>query len=256
MDDDDHSDPFIKFRPSSINDLISTERTQEILGIKYGALRRRVIEGRFHPIRKGKKLYFDPHEIKMDQKRVAESYQKRAVAFSDHHPPKSGSPPPPTSSAEPNKNQLELNLTPRVITEDLPNEGEISAKAFSLFKKKTDICDAVIELRQPVRIVKHLYDEWKSLTPEWNVSETDMKLLTSALDWDESPPTFDGLFKAINYMVGKKAEVLARDMIRDLHQEQKKAGANGESVPLVPVISDAEKKALEALEDLDEQKKQ
>lgn len=236
--------------------LLTAEQVMERLNISRPTLHNRTNAGHFHVIKKGNRAFYHPDEVAKEEQRAIESHRLKPGRRPSIFLPTT----PPVVPKKPRSSRSEKSETTSVYLTNAPQyEGQIASEAFRLFKEGKDVRDAVIELKQTVELVEHLYSKWKKHGPvgEWYLASKQFNYLRERFAWNEDPPTPEGLVKMISIFIQKEAERLVRIRSNEMNPgekltiEERKALNELESekeLPTTNALTESEKKALAELE--------
>jgi hypothetical protein len=238
--------------PGSPNDpglarLLTADEAVAIAGVSRVTLGIKTKEGVLHPVKQGHRVYYHPHEIqnlrdtmiaKREVRGLSQAKVPRTAVPVRTAPLLPPQPPSKTSAAT------------------ITYQGEVAAKATKLFNADKGVREVVAELEITYELAEHLYDRWKQAGPELHLSPKQVALLANRFNWHDSPPSVEGLLRAINRFLESEVTRAVKEALADVQKQAEAAVAaqkNGKAATVAPIgteqeIPDAERALIEAAE--------
>lgn len=178
-------------RASNLAGYLSIEQVMAAFDVSKQCVFNWCNRGRLHPIKVHRKLFFSPDEVEEERARYVLTRPKTAGR------PRKSLPEVSKKMAEkkPMPSKAAVAVQPDVTTEDLL--GELSSDATKMFIEGKGVRDVVIGLRISYDLAKSIYDDFKACGPEVHLTPNIVAMLRQRLNWVESPPTAEGLIKAL-----------------------------------------------------------
>lgn len=228
--------------------LMTAEQACKVVGIAYNTLMRKAEQGYLHPYKVGRRTFYHPREVENLRELV---HATRIVT----KPSFKGA----TTATVPEKKTVQAPLvsqTHRPHPSTINYDGETAAAATEQFDEGASIRDVVRSLKISYELAEHLYEHWKAAGPELHLSAKQVALLANRFDWHDSPPTVEGLLRAINRFLEGEVTRAVKEALADVQKQAEAAVAAQKSdkpASVVPIgteqeIPDAERALIEAAE--------
>ena len=227
--------------------LLTVNEAAERLHVSLPTVYTRIHQGFLHPIRLGKRVYFQPNEVDGEFQRVQLARQYRltpgrapGMRTNELTPSLQKALKAQEAAIAESKAEGKSYTAPKKV---YPNnsidtyKGDIAANVTKLFNKGLGVREAVVECEITYELAKHLHEEWKTAGPELHLSPKQVAQLQARFDWWERP-TADGFVIALNRYLQREIERTSEEIIRGM-----KGGAvdgtgdNGKTVQPEPVAT-------------------
>jgi hypothetical protein len=169
----------------------TVERVMDELNCSRSTINNRILAGHLNPVKKGRKIYFNPNEVlKLSENLKKERiYRKTPGVIQKLKPPVEN-----ISVSRRQKSSGKENYDgyePSAI-------GKLSAMAVRLYDAGKSCRDVVTQLEVSFELANHFYEQWKMAGSDWHLPSRSLLYLRQRFDWSEEHPTPEGFVTAIN----------------------------------------------------------
>lgn len=197
-------------------EMIPIMEAMEKLNISAHTFYNRTREGRFHIIKVGRSAFVTPMEVQAEAERI-ESYSAIPAGKGEKMEDSigmriSGKRKELDFLTDKEKTILKQNASDEKSTAKAAREtqasleGRISAAAFKAFDAGRSRREVVVELEINPLTARTLWTEYCDLADEWLLPHKYLAKIRAILQWEEDPPTPDGLKAAIDSFIAKEVE--------------------------------------------------
>jgi predicted DNA-binding transcriptional regulator AlpA len=207
--------------------LLTMEEAVERLHISTPTIYTRMRQGFLHPVRLGRRIYFQPTEVDEEFERVqaARKYQltpgrRPGLSTSELTPSMKRTLKAQQAAIAQAKKADTPYLMPRVAR---PNpsvdnyKGDVAASVTKLFNKGLGVREAVVECQITYELAKHLHEEWKTAGPELHLTPKQVAQLQVRFDWWERP-TAEGFIAAMNRYLQREIDRTSEEIARGMNK--------------------------------------
>jgi predicted DNA-binding transcriptional regulator AlpA len=179
--------------------LRTIEQVSEITGLSIGTIYGKIRERKLTPVKKGKRIYFHPEEIKKFEEEISERRRFRQTY----------GPSRPVIVDTEKKHAQPKQQQPKPSSAYDPRLGQLASSATRLFNAGKNVRDVVVEVEITYELANHFYSQWKESGPEWHLPTRQFVILKNRFGWDEDQPTVDGFITAVNKYIEEQVKANA-----------------------------------------------